>query len=380
MKILFLNWPCYGAENWIYELVNQGHEITDLKVSSLSEDDDIEYKQQLIDIVINGEYEALCSFNFFPLVSIIARETNCRYISWVYDSPLLHIYSLEVRSPFNYIFLFDKKQYAELHQKGVKTVYHLPLAGVSGLSDYNDIAYCSDITFVGKLYRSDNYFDEIIYLPDKLRGFLEGIMEAQRRVYGYYMLPELVTDDIQNELKNYIKLDLGTQFDVEYNIIFSSLFLAKKTANLERESMLLELAKYFEVKLYSDERMEHQNILNCGSVAYGPEMYKLFNRSKININSTLRCIQTGINLRTIDILSAGGFCLTNYQEELSENFAIGKDLEVYESEADLIEKTAYYLKHEELRKEIADNGKRKIEEFHNYKIKVKKMMDIVTSK
>lgn len=377
MKILFLEWPCYGAKNWINELRNQGYEVTHMKVPHMMDEEDTVFQSQLIERVREKGYELLCTFNFYPTLSIIARKTNIRYLAWVYDSPLLTMYSVEVGSPNNDIFLFDKKQYEEFRDKEIQTVHYLPLAGVTGIEE-DSIGYCSEVTFVGALYQNYNLYDEIKYLPEKVKGYLEGIMEAQRRVYGYYMLPELLSEELLGEILKYVKMDLGDQYWASYREIFSSQFLAKKIANLERQSMLRQLTKYFKVHLYSNERLEVPNLVNCGQVPYGEEMYKVFQTSKININSTLRCIQTGINLRTMDILSAGGFCLTNYQEELTSYFTIGKELDIYESELDLLEKIAYYLEHEEERQEIARNGKKRIQESHTYSMRVKEMMDIVS--
>ena len=38
----------------------------------------------------------------------------------------------------------------------------------------------------------------------------------------------------------------------------------------------------------------------------------MFANSKVNLNITLRNIKTGIPLRALDIMGAGGFLLTNY--------------------------------------------------------------------
>lgn len=376
MKILFIDWSSYGVVNWIDAMKCYGHDVTEMRITSLSEDEDKNLHEQIIKIISDGRFDAVCSFNFFPVLSIIANRANCKYIAWVYDSPLLHLYSVEIINPNNYIFLFDKKQYEEFYHRGIQTVYHLPLAGfVDQTEEPED--YCSDVTFVGNLYRNNNFYDNIVFLPEKLRGYLEGVMDAQRRIYGYYLMPELLTDNILEDIKKYVKFDLGDQFFVDDRIIFSSLFLAKKVANLERESMLNNLAKYFKLRLYSNEKIENKNITNCGTITYGDEMYRLFRQSKVNINSTLRCIQTGINLRTMDILSAGGFCLTNYQEELNDYFHIGEDLVVYESELDLVEKAAYFLKNEDHRREIAKNGQKRIEESLTFEKQVNDMMKIV---
>ena len=49
----------------------------------------------------------------------------------------------------------------------------------------------------------------------------------------------------------------------------------------------------------------------------------VFQNSKINLNITLRSIKNGIPLRAIDIMGAGGFLLTNYQNDFGLHFTDG---------------------------------------------------------
>ena len=82
-------------------------------------------------------------------------------------------------------------------------------------------------------------------------------------------------------------------------------------------------------------------------------------------------------LRIWDILGAGGFVLTNYQSEIPEYFEIGKDLEVFSSQEELLQKIDYYLKHEEERQQIAKNGYRKAKEKYSLELRVKQMLDCI---
>lgn len=377
MKILFFEWPCYGAENWKRALLSLGYQVDCIKAAAPTDDDDREIKEKIKKMVLDNQYDALCSFNFFPLLSAAVKQTDCNYIAWVYDSPSLLLYSQELFNPCNYVFLFDKVVYEKFKKKGINTVYHLPLAGNEAFVLPERKVYSSDVTFLGCLYKEKNFYDKIAYLPEKLRGYLAGIIEAQLRVYGYYMIPELLTAERMDEIQKYVNLDLGPGYWIEKKDIFAALFISQKIANMERERLLTGLAEYFKIQLYSTDTLDYNNIINCGAVSYGEEMYRIFNGSRININMSLRCIESGINLRIMDILSAGGFCITNYQAEIEEHFEIGTDLAVYENEQDLIEKVAYYLEHEDIREEIAHSGRKKIEEKYNYQKKVKKMMDAV---
>ena len=94
-------------------------------------------------------------------------------------------------------------------------------------------------------------------------------------------------------------------------------------------------------------------------------MPKIFNLSKINLNMTMRPIETGLPLRIFDILSSGGFCMTNFQEELLDMFTIGEDIEAYSSIEELVDKCGYYLEHDDIRRNIAARGYEKVKNTHN---------------
>ena len=85
----------------------------------------------------------------------------------------------------------------------------------------------------------------------------------------------------------------------------------------------------------------------------------------------------GIPLRIFDIMGAGGFVLTNYQEDLLSFFTPGEDFVYYEDRQDLMEKIAYYLTHEEERRAIAKSGHDKVKENHTYLLRLKEIIHTV---
>ena len=104
------------------------------------------------------------------------------------------------------------------------------------------------------------------------------------------------------------------------------------------------------------------------------EMPIVFNKSRINLNMTVKPIQTGLPLRIFDIMGCGGFCMTNYQAEIPEYFEIGTDLETYGSMEELVDKCAFYLEHEDVRAQIARNGYEKVKVGHGYQQRVMEML------
>ena len=103
---------------------------------------------------------------------------------------------------------------------------------------------------------------------------------------------------------------------------------------------------------------------------------RIFKCSKINLNITMRGIQSGSSLRNQDIMAAGGFLLSNYQSDLADMYNDGEDLVMYYTRQDLADKIEYYLSHDKEREEIADNGRRKTLENNSYYLAWKKIFSI----
>ena len=135
-------------------------------------------------------------------------------------------------------------------------------------------------------------------------------------------------------------------------------------AQITREDRLLALkllSGHYDVKLFSREQNQLlDKVTYMGTADYDSEMPMVFKASDINLNMTLRCIKSGIPLRALDIMGAGGFLLSNYQPELAECFIDGEEVVMYESIEDMYAKVSYYLANPDLRTEIARRGHAKV--------------------
>lgn len=60
--------------------------------------------------------------------------------------------------------------------------------------------------------------------------------------------------------------------------------------------------------------------------------------------------------------------------ELTDYFTIGVDLEDFSSMNELVDKCAYYLAHDEERKQIAKNGYEKMSADHTYPHRIREML------
>ena len=142
--------------------------------------------------------------------------------------------------------------------------------------------------------------------------------------------------------------------------------VATEITHIERSFLLEQLGEICNTHFYSSVPVSLKNVKAKGPLKYADEMPCVFRYSKLNLNPTLKCIQSGIPLRALDIMGAGGALLSNYQPELAEYFENEKDVILYESMEDAIAKADFYLRHEDLRKAIAISGYQKVKEAFSY--------------
>ena len=99
------------------------------------------------------------------------------------------------------------------------------------------------------------------------------------------------------------------------------------------------------------------------------QMIEIFGQAKIVLNFSSSSNNPGLKFlkgRIFEIPATGSFLLTEECKHLDEFFDIGNELEVFSTKEELLEKIKYYLNNEELREEIAKNGKKKVLENYTF--------------
>lgn len=328
------------------------------------------------------------SINFFPAISYTCEKLKVPYVCWSVDSPVPELFSNALRNSYNRIFLFDRAQYDFFSPVNPDCIYYLPLATnvnrweeiVLSMTDADFETYGGDVAFVGSLYTEKCKYDKLT-LSDHTRGFVDGLMEAQLKVFGCNFIPESLTEEVIREIAG-ADPDFYRSDDVFTDIsryLVAHQYIGMKLAAVERERTLRFLCERFPVKLYTRSDASALSKADCrGGVSTLAEMPKVFHASRINLNITMRPIETGLSLRIWDVLGCAGFLITNYQAEIPEYFEIGKELETYETLEELEEKIRYYLSHEEERVEIAINGYEKVKNYHTYEKRLAQMLKLLT--
>ena len=347
---------------------------------------DCKFAMGLIQILQNTNLDAVFSFDYFPLISMICEINRLPYISWIYDCPMLTLQSKTLSNSMNYIYCFDKMYVKRLIKEGAKHCFHLPLGGNGMLMNIIEEKekvnpelkekYTCDISFLGNLYNERRNRYRTAEFSAYTKGFIEGIINAQIRIYGYNFIKNVVTENIVEEIVNKCNLKLGEIYRQDSRQMAADI-VNVEISSREREQVLREIGIRHQLVIYTGSNipsnLKKLGIKDKGYADYDKEMPFIFHNSKININITAKTIESGIPLRVFDILSCGGFCLTNYQPEIDELFEEGKDLAIYTDMQDMMRKINYYLEHDEERKQIALNGYHKIIQQHDLMGRVKGM-------
>jgi spore maturation protein CgeB len=198
-------------------------------------------------------------------------------------------------------------------------------------------------------------------------------LNAQQKVYGAYLIPESLTDEFIDGMNDRYhlanpKAEPITRRQLEY-------MLACEVTGRERFLALGVLSNHFQVKHYAgkaDKRLTKVEYM--GYANYDKVMPKVFQCSRINLNISLRTIQSGIPLRALDIMACGGFLVSNYQEELAEYCRAGEELVLYSDLEELVWLCDFYLKNEDQRKQIAARGQERVRQDFTYERALRRIL------
>ncbi len=387
MNILFLDWKCFLRDDTIGTLEELGHRVFPF-IEESYEDRTSESFRKAFDLFCDDRRIDLAfSYNYFPSLATGCKERNIPYVSFLYDSPFVKLFSFTLMYETNRVYVFDSGLADTLRRGGLHNVHYLCLPGntkkTERLKDrpHNKKFTSSDISFIGALYNEKHNFYERLN-PERdpyLCAYLNGIMDAQSKVYGMSFLEDALDEKIIKRLQALLPVNEFKDSIASLPYIYANYFLARKLTSIERIKYLSALGRAFgkscDLKLYTlSPAASIPGFSVMGVAGYDTDMVHVFRESKINVNISLRSITNGIPLRCMDILASGGFLLSNYQNDLEREYVAGEDYVWFENEEDLVSKADYYLSHEDERNRIRESGFRKTKELHSMKKTFEKIM------
>ena len=388
MKILFLEWNSFGNEFIKHEFDRMGYELISLKISQARDDmrSGDAVTEEIARAILTYKPIFVFSFNYFPVAAIACKACRTKYVSWIYDSPYILLYSKTIFYHTNYVFVFDHYEVERLKQLGVNTIYYLPMASATYFYDQKipdekrRKKYSSDITFIGSMYSEEKHhlFRHMKDLDMQTKGYVDALVNIQKNLYGIDIIENSLTPEIMEKINLVCPIVIHGDGMETKEWVIANYFLAREVTAVERRELLQILSEKNRLKLFTPEKTEFlPNVENMGKIDYYDEAPYAIKCAKINLNITLKSIHTGIPLRALDIMGCGGFLLTNYQEDLLEYFEPDKDFVYYESMEHAKELADYYLRHDRERMRIAENGYKKVKDNLTYEKQITKILEVI---
>lgn len=384
MNILFCQHNSICEPGIIRALNTLQHNIRFTDFSFSNPDTDTNYAAHLSSLLSSEQFHIVFSINFIPLISEVCSKHSIPYFCWIVDSPVLQLYSDTLLNTCNYVFVFDYTLYSEFCGKNPDHIFYFPLG--CDLELYDSIKptnddqkkYACDVSFVGSLYTEKCPYNSVEdKFPDYIKGYFRGILNAQQHIYGYNFLTDIIPPDLMVHLDHLINITPAPGYHIDKQTLIGSLLLTPKCTELERTYLLNLIASRFDIDLYTNSDTANLTQVNVKGAASSLNVMPLvFKTSKINLNLTAKGICSGASLRIFDILGCGGFLISNYQSELTTLFEIDKEIVLFESEADLLDKISYYLTHDDERKAIARCGYEKVKKEFSYQMRLTEMLSV----
>lgn len=381
--ILIYCWNSICEPMTIRAMEEAGYRVVPFRKELKDYHADAAFAKELIELLHAEKIDAVFSYDYFPLLSMICQMNGLPYASWIYDCPQYTLLSKTLRNENNYIFCFDKAYAMRLQELGAEKVYHFPLAIDEKMYECAvkeaGKAYACDISFVGSLYNDKKNRIAHTDLSDYAGGYVEGIIQSQLKVYGYNLIKDALEEAVADEIVEKCNLGLSEIYMNDKRQIAADA-IGMEVTSRERQKVLELLSSHFHVSLFTTSVVpaslsEKEKLLCKGAVDYAEQMPQVFYRSKINLNITSRTIETGIPQRVLDILACGGFCMTNYQQEIADVFEDGVELVMYTDMEELLLKTEYYLQHEEERIQIAQAGYEKVCAYFSINTRIRELLE-----
>ena len=106
----------------------------------------------------------------------------------------------------------------------------------------------------------------------------------------------------------------------------------------------------------------------------------MLKNTKILINKHIEDTEYAGNMRLFEGTGLGCLLITDYKKDLEKLFNINKDIVIYASENQILEKINYYLNNNSIRISIAKSGYNKTKSYHNYLNRVNELDKFIKKK
>lgn len=304
----------------------------------------------------------------------IFAEQKIPCFSWFTENPFYFI-TESAKTDYSYFLVPDKAYLSELKSYGFENVYYLPPAANPERMHtmertnlhYMDISY---IDTLGKRYtewRKER--NNEAKPPTKEILDLLITLKIQKPEITFERMFSFCDEKFKQNILQ--ELDMKARGSIEYRIDM-------ETTAYFKETYLHAFSKK-KVTVFGDSAWKPvlpKHFYYSGNIDHEKDAGNIYRFSKINLNIVPTYIQTGINQRLLDIAATGAIFLTSYRKNIQDFFECDLRYLMFKSESDLLEKSEYFMKTNEVRNLVGNDLFESIYHKHTYNHRIKEMLDI----
>ena len=323
----------------------------------------------------------------------LCNSVGVPLLVWEIDPCLDHILPPKRPAPKSWIFTYREQNLRSYRSRGHVNVAHLPLAAPphrrpltpEELADprwlpSDGFGWEAGLSFVGGslLAKVQAYLDAAkeltaAFLVQQGRPaaaapiLLDQLVGIQRQNYDQWRLPALI-DGALPGLRDFVRRAHG---GVDLALWLGELVAAER--RLSHVSALAPLG----VQVWGDagwQRIHGGGVTYRGFAGHTHQLTRIYNGARVHIDINRIYQRDIITMRVFDVLACGGFLLAEHSPGLEKCFVLGKEIETWRTQAELVAKARHYLAHPEAARRIAEAGRERVLRDHQFDDRVRTML------
>ncbi|MBX2810363.1 MAG: glycosyltransferase [Myxococcales bacterium] len=282
---------------------------------------------------------------------------------WLVDSPLFILRGRPVPAPSTSQIFCWEKAYIPALQKSCECHY-LPLATEPSVLGGQPSTDALDVSFVGDSgHRSQQKWKRRLAPEDE--SIVEDLAKTFTKGPHHRLREALCNPSILSEL-------LSDPSAVD------RWAAATWRANSRQRATFIRALQSLPLRVYGDEgwRIMLPSAPVEPGPTYGPQLAKVYQSSAVNLNITSLQMPSGLNQRIFDVPAAGGFLLTDGQEDLYDFFT-ETDVVTWSTLEEAQDKALFYLQRPNLRRKIIHKCQQTIISAHTYSHRVQELLSVL---
>jgi len=306
------------------------------------------------DFILGSNYAGMDTRGLFAR---FFEDARIPYVSWFTDTPRMILYDREVAaSHYTVAATWERAYTKHFENLGFQHVFYMPLATDPELFSGEPAETCDRaLAFVGTsmIQQANEAWQKLEQVPEvvqaMLRAFEEGRVTRDNFAEGVAsILGETLLASLNASERRHVELCLVYEW-----------------TRRQRAEMALTLAPHG-IEVRGDPHWSSLVAHAGGAISYFDGLADFYRTTAINLNATSLQMKTAVNQRVFDCPAAGGFLLTDGQQDLDELFDPEREVVTYASFDELQDKARHYLRHPDERLPIIQRAQRRIRTHHTH--------------